>query len=77
MVHYILHVMLKNDPDLKGMGGWTSKEKWSEVSQTKNGRKRLYNHIERAALVVDKLCKIKGPASLTKFVKAGRKKFIN
>ncbi|TRY30325.1 RHS repeat-associated core domain-containing protein [Aliiglaciecola sp. M165] len=76
MFHWVLHVMLKNDPALKGMGNWTSKDNWSEISRTKIGRKRLYNHIERASLVVDKFCKLKKPNSLAYFVRKNKTNYL-
>lgn len=69
--------MLKNDPELKGMGNWTSKQDWSDVSRTKTGRQLLYRHILNASRIVDKFCKLKRPARLQDFVRKNRKGFLN
>jgi hypothetical protein len=76
MFHWVLHVMLKNDPELQGMGNWTSKQNWDKISQSKAGRTILYNHILAASRVVDKFCRLKPPSSLQYFVRKNRKEFI-
>ncbi|MCU7935407.1 MAG: tandem-95 repeat protein [Candidatus Thiodiazotropha sp. (ex Dulcina madagascariensis)] len=76
MFHWVLHVLLKNDPELKGMGNWTSKLKWDEISRTPAGRLLLYKNIEMASKVVDKFCRLRPPANLTSFVRRYKKEFL-
>ncbi|MEE9327443.1 MAG: RHS repeat-associated core domain-containing protein [Cocleimonas sp.] len=76
MVHFVLHVVLKNTPELNGKGNWTSKEDWSSKTMTRNGRKQLYKALLRTSKIVDKFCKLKGPESLTRYVRKGRKSFL-
>jgi RHS repeat-associated protein len=76
MFHFVLDVVLRNTPELEGKGNWTSKKDWSSISRTINGRKQLYSAILKSSRIVDKYCKLKGPASLTAFVRKGRNDFI-
>jgi len=76
MFHWVLHVMLKNDPELRGMGNWTSKKNWDDISQSRAGRKLLYNNILAASKIVDKFCKLRKPKNLQYFVQKNRKGFI-
>jgi len=76
MFHWVLNVLLKGDPQFGGKGAWTSKENWSELTRTPRGRKQIYPFIFQASKLVDRACKLKGPASLQKFVRKNRKAFI-
>jgi hypothetical protein len=58
------------------MGNWTSKVDWSDISQTKAGRKLLYKNILIASKIVDKFCRLRPPANLTSFVKRYKREFL-
>ena len=76
MFHWVLHVMLKNDPAAEGMGNWTSKMNWEKISQTRDGQEILYQHIFNASKVVEKFCKLKNPTRLQNFVKKNKAAYL-
>ena len=74
--HWVLNVLLKSEPQFKGMGNWTSATKWETISQTKAGRRALYEVIHQSSILVDKFCELKRPRSLRYHVEQNKKAFI-
>jgi len=76
MFHMVLHYVLMEEPELKGLGNWTSARDWEKITQTRAGRRLLYKQILVASRVVDKFCKLKKPNTLFQFVRKNRKAFL-
>lgn len=76
MFHWVLHVVLKNDPAFKGKGNWTSAVKWEEVSTDQQGRRLLYQAIYSASGLIDRVCELRRDKSLRWFVRKHRAAFV-
>ena len=76
MFHWVLHVMLKAHPEFAGMGNWTSAANWETISQTRAGRRALYEVIFRTSQLIDKACGLKRGRRLAVFVRINRQKFL-
>lgn len=76
MFHFIFDQFLKHEPGFDGKNNWTGKTKWSDISQTVEGRRKLYRAILASSYVVDNICKLKRPNRLRDYVKRYKKDFL-